>query len=74
MTNGILNVKREKVIEINEYIIAGAHNAVFADVKSQDIERHSTALYLAKIQTFDVALRRALLPSFLVLPSDPRFR
>jgi hypothetical protein len=37
--NGVLNVKREKAIEINEYIIASAHDAVFANVESQDIEK-----------------------------------
>ncbi len=35
----VLNVKHEKVIEINEYIIAGAHNAVFANMESPDIEK-----------------------------------
>ena len=37
--NKVLNVKHEKVIEINERIIAGAQNAVFANVESQDIEK-----------------------------------
>ena len=31
--------KREKVLEINEYIIAGAHTAVFANLRSQDIAK-----------------------------------
>lgn len=37
--NKVLELKRDQTIRVNECIVSGAHDAVFASISSRDIDR-----------------------------------